>query len=42
MIVSIDRDLKSEISKKQIDGNISDMKKRLYKEKRVHIVVINE
>jgi hypothetical protein len=41
-IVSIDPDIKTEISKKQIDGIISDMKKHLSKKKKVHIVLIKE
>ncbi len=41
-IVSIDPDIKTEISKKQIDGIVKDMKKHLSKQKKVHIVLIRE
>lgn len=41
-IVSIDPDIKIEISKKQIDGIVSDMKKHLSKRKRVHVVLVRE
>ncbi len=41
-IVSIDPDMKTEISKKQIDGIVSDMKKHLQRKKKVHIVLIRE
>jgi hypothetical protein len=41
-IVSIDPDIKTEISKKQIDDIVKDMKKHLSKKKKVHIVLIRE
>jgi len=41
-MVSIDPDIKTEISKKQIDGIVSDMKKHLQRKKKVHIVLIKE
>ena len=41
-IVSIDPDIKTEVSKKQIDGIVSDMKKHLAKKRMVHIVVVKE
>ena len=41
-IVSIDPDIKTEISRKQIEGIVSDMKKHLLKRKKVHIVLVKE
>lgn len=41
-IVSIDPDIKTEISKKQINGIVNDMKKHLTKKKKVHIVLVRE
>ncbi len=41
-IVSIDPNIKTEISRKQIDGIVSDMKKHLLKRKKVHIVLVKE
>jgi excinuclease UvrABC helicase subunit UvrB len=41
-VVSIDPDIKTEISKKQIDGIIGDMRKHLAKRKKVHIVLVRE
>ena len=41
-IVSIDPDIKTEISRKQIDGIVSDMKKHLSKKKKCHIVLVKE
>lgn len=41
-IVSIDPDIKTEISKKQIDGIVKDMKKHLSKKKKCHIILIRE
>jgi len=41
-IISIDPDIKSEISKKQIDVLVSDMKKHLSRKRKVHIVMIKE
>ena len=41
-IVSIDPDIKSEISRKQIEGIVSDMKKHLSKKKKCHIVLVKE
>jgi excinuclease UvrABC helicase subunit UvrB len=41
-IVSIDPDIKTEISKKQIDGIVSDMKKHLSRRKKVHVVLVRE
>jgi hypothetical protein len=41
-IVSIDPDIKTEISKKQIDGIVSDMRKHLNKKKKVHIILVKE
>jgi hypothetical protein len=41
-IVSIDPDIKSEISRKQIDDIVKDMKKHLQRKKKVHIVLVRE
>ena len=41
-VVSIDPDIKSEISRKQIDGIVKDMKKHLLQKKKVHIVLVKE
>jgi len=41
-MVSIDPDIKTEISKKQIDGIVADMKRHLAKNKKLHIVLIKE
>lgn len=41
-VVSIDPDIKTEISKKQIDGIVSDMRKHLNKKKKVHIILVKE
>jgi len=41
-IVSIDPDIKTEISRKQIDVIVTDMKKHLFKKKKCHIVLIKE
>ena len=41
-MVSIDPDIKTEISKKQIDGIVSDMKRHLAKNKKVHIILVRE
>ena len=41
-IVSIDPDIKTEISRKQIEGIVGDMKKHLAKRKKVHIVLVRE
>ena len=41
-IVSIDPDIKTEISRKQIEGIITDMKKHLSKKKKCHIVLVKE
>ena len=41
-IVSIDPDIKTEISRKQIDGIVGDMRKHLAKRKKVHIVLVRE
>ena len=41
-IVSIDPDIKTEISRKQIDGIVTDMKKHLSKKKKCHIVLVKE
>lgn len=41
-IVSIDPDIKTEISRKQIEGIVSDMRRHLAKRKKVHIVLIRE
>ena len=38
-IVSIDPDIKTEISRKQIEGIVTDMKKHLSKKKKCHIVL---
>ena len=40
--VSINPEIKTEISKKQIDGIISDMKKHLSRKRKVHIVLVRE
>jgi hypothetical protein len=42
MIVSIDPDIKTEISRKQIEGIVTDMKKHLSKKKKCHIVLVKE
>jgi len=42
IIVSIDPDIKTEISRKQIDGIVTDMKKHLSKKKKCHIVLVKE
>jgi hypothetical protein len=42
IIVSIDPDIKTEISRKQIEGIVSDMKKHLSKKKKCHIVLVKE
>ena len=41
-MVSIDPDIKTEISKKQIDVIVNDMKKHLLRKKKVHIVLVRE
>ncbi len=41
-IVSIDPDIKTEISRKQIDGFVRDMKAHLFRKKKVHIILIRE
>jgi hypothetical protein len=41
-IVTIDPDIKSEISRRKIDIIITDMKRHLAKSKKVHIVLIKE
>lgn len=41
-VVSIDPDFKTEISKKQIEGIVNDMKKHLLRKKKVHIVLVRE
>ena len=41
-IVSIDPDIKTEISRKQIEGIVGDMKRHLAKRKKVHIVLVRE
>ena len=41
-IVSIDPDIKNEISKKKIDGIVGDMKRHLAKRKKVHILLVRE
>ena len=41
-IITIDPDIKTEISKKQIDGIVSDMIKHLLRKKKVHIIVVKE
>lgn len=41
-IVSIDPDIKTEISKKQIDDIVKDMKKHLQRKKKVHIILVRE
>jgi hypothetical protein len=42
IIVSIDPDIKTEISRKQIEGIVTDMKKHLSKKKMCHIVLVKE
>ncbi len=39
-IVSIDPDIKTEISRKLIEGIVGDMKRHLAKRKKVHIVLV--
>ena len=41
-IVSIDPDIKTEISRKQIEGIVTDTKKHLSKKKKCHIVLVKE
>jgi hypothetical protein len=41
-VVSIDPDIKTEISKKQIDGIVTDMRKHLNRRKKVHIILVKE
>ncbi len=41
-VISIDPDIKTEISRKQIDGIVNDMKKHLSKKKKCHIVLVKE
>ena len=41
-VISIDPDIKTEISRKQIDGIVNDMKKHLSKKKKCHIVLVRE
>jgi excinuclease UvrABC helicase subunit UvrB len=41
-IVSIDPDIKTEISKKQIDSLVADMKKHLSRKRKVHIFLVKE
>jgi hypothetical protein len=41
-VFSIDPDFKNEISKKQIDDIVKDMKKHLHRKKKVHILLIKE
>lgn len=41
-IVSINPDNKTEISRRKIDGIISDMKRHLAKNKMVHIILVRE
>ena len=41
-IVSIDPDIKNEISRKQIESIVTDMKKHLSKKKKCHIVLVKE
>ncbi len=41
-IISIDPDIKTEISRKQIEGIVTDMKKHLSKKKKCHIVLVKE
>ena len=41
-IVSIDPDIKTEISRKQIEGIVTDMKKHLSKKKKCHIFLFKE
>ncbi len=42
VVVTIDPDVKTEISRKKIDGIVVDMKRHLAKNKKVHILVIKE
>ena len=42
IIVSIDPDIKTEISRKQIESIVTDMKKHLSKKKKCHIVLVKE
>ena len=41
-VVSIDPDIKAEISRKKIEGIVSDMKRHLAARKRVHILLVRE
>ena len=41
-IVSINPDNKTEISRRKIDGIISDMKRHLAKNKMIHIILVRE
>lgn len=40
--ITMDPDIKTEISRKQIDGVVADVKKHLAKRKKVHVIVIME
>jgi 5S rRNA maturation endonuclease (ribonuclease M5) len=42
IIVLIDPDIKTEISRSQIEGIVADMKKHLSKKKKCHIVLVRE
>lgn len=41
-VVSIDPDTKTEISRRKIEGIITDMKMHLSKRKKVHVVLVKE
>jgi hypothetical protein len=41
-VVSIDPSLKTEISRRQIESVIADMKKHLSRNRKVHVVLIRE
>lgn len=41
-IATIDPDIKTEISRKQIEGIVTDMKKHLSKMKKCYIVLVKE
>jgi hypothetical protein len=41
-VVSIDPDIKTDLSKKQIDEIVSDMKKHLTRRRKVHLILVKE
>ncbi len=41
-VFTINPDIKTEISRKQIDGIVTDMKSHLAKNKMIHIILVKE